>query len=68
MPRAQDISICFVGFETHKAHPDLTHDSGFWFRIEAKDAAPFIVAFKDSPDVSLSAMYVGQCTVMSRPR
>ena len=51
MPRAQDISICLVGFESHKAHPDLGGDSGFWLRVDAKDAAPFIAAFKDSPDV-----------------
>ena len=29
MPRAHDISICLIGFENHKARPDLGHDSGF---------------------------------------
>ena len=51
MPRAQDISICLVGFENHKAHPDPGDDSGFWLRVEAKDAAPFFDAFQDSPDL-----------------
>jgi hypothetical protein len=51
MPRAYDISICLVGFESHKAHPDLGRDSGFWLRIRADDAAPFLDAFRDSPDL-----------------
>jgi hypothetical protein len=50
VPRALDISICLVGFETHKAHPDPTDDSGFWIRVKTEDAAPFLDAFKDSPD------------------
>jgi len=40
-----------VGFEQHKAHPDLGRESGFWLRVEAKDAAPFVDAFRDSPAV-----------------
>ncbi len=51
MPRSHDISICLVGFENHKARPDLTDDSGFWLRVKAEDATPFITAFKTSPDV-----------------
>ena len=51
MPRARDITICLVGFENHKAHPDLSDDSGFWLRVKAEDGFPFVTAFKDSPDV-----------------
>ena len=51
MPRAHDISICLVGFETQKARPDLGDDSGFWLRVKAVDASPFLAAFKTSPDV-----------------
>ena len=51
MPRASNISICLVGFELHKAHPDLGDDSGFWLRVNAEDAAPFVEAFKDLPDM-----------------
>jgi hypothetical protein len=40
-----------VGFEQHKAHPDLGDDSRFWLRIMAEDAAPFLDAFRDSPDL-----------------
>lgn len=29
MPRAQDITVCLIGFEKHKAWPDLSDDSGF---------------------------------------
>jgi hypothetical protein len=47
--RAHDISVYMVGFEAHKARPDLGDDSGFWLSVEAKDAAPFLAAFKDSP-------------------
>lgn len=49
MPRAQDITLCLVGFEEHKAKPDLRDDSGFWLRVKAEDAAPFVTAFKTSP-------------------
>ncbi len=49
MPRALDISICLVGFESHKARPDISDDSGFWLRVKAEDAAPFRDAFKASP-------------------
>jgi hypothetical protein len=51
MSRARDISICLVAFENQKAHPDLSHDSGFWLRVKAADASPFLTAFKSSPDV-----------------
>jgi hypothetical protein len=51
MARAHDISICLVGFENHKAHPDLSDDSGFWLRVSAADALPFVTAFRDSPAV-----------------
>ena len=50
MPRAHDISISLVRFETHKARPDLGDDSGFWLRVKAEDASPFLTAFKFSPD------------------
>src|SRR2546425_8300440 len=32
MARAQNISICLLGSEQHKARPDFTDDSGFWLR------------------------------------
>jgi hypothetical protein len=48
---AHDISICLVGFETHKAHPDLSDDSGFWLRVKAKDVAPFLEASRAAPHV-----------------
>jgi hypothetical protein len=43
------IAVCLVGFEEHKARPDLSDDSGFWLRVEAEDASPFLEAFKTSP-------------------
>jgi hypothetical protein len=49
LPRAHDISICLVGFEKHKACPDLSDPSGFWLSVRAADAYPFIDAFKASP-------------------
>jgi hypothetical protein len=49
MSRSYHISICLLGFESHKAHPDLGRDSGFWLHINAEDAAPFIDAFRTSP-------------------
>lgn len=51
VPRAHDISISLVGAENHKAHPDFSNDSGFWLRVTAEDAAPFVQAFKSSPAV-----------------
>ncbi len=51
MPRAHDISISLVGAGNHKAHPDFSNDSGFWLRVKAEDASPFIAAFKTSPAV-----------------
>ena len=49
MPRARDVSVVLVGFEKHKAHPDLSDDSGFWLHVKTEDAAPFLDAFKASP-------------------
>ena len=46
VPRAHDISICLVGFETHKARPDAGDDSGFRLRVRVEDASPFVAAFK----------------------
>jgi hypothetical protein len=51
VPRAQDITICLIGSEQHKAHPDLSDDSGFWLRVRTADALPFMTAFRDSPAV-----------------
>ena len=51
MPRAHDINICLLGSEAHKARLDLNDDSGFWLRVKAEDALPFLTAFKSSPDV-----------------
>ena len=45
----QDIRIFLVGFENHKARPDLSDDSGFWLRVQAPDSFPFVSAFKNSP-------------------
>jgi hypothetical protein len=50
LPRAQDISISLVGFETHKAHPDLSDDSGFWLCVKVEDASPFMDAFRALPE------------------
>jgi len=50
VPRALDISICLVGFEAHKAHPEFGRDSGFRLRVKAEDASPFLDAFRDSLD------------------
>jgi hypothetical protein len=49
MPGAHDISICLIGSEQHKARPDLGEDSGFWLRVNAADAPPFVTAFQTSP-------------------
>jgi hypothetical protein len=51
LPRVHDISVSLVGFENQKAHPDPGRDSGLWLRVKAKDAAPFVDAFRDSPAV-----------------
>lgn len=45
------MTVCLIGFEDNKPRPDLGDDSGFWLRLEARDAFPFIAALKDSPDV-----------------
>jgi hypothetical protein len=52
---AQAITVALVGFENHRARPDLGDDSGFWLRVKAEDAAPFLAAFKDSLDVFVRA-------------
>jgi hypothetical protein len=49
LPRVHDIRICLVGFEQQKARPHLSGDSGFWLRVKAEDASPFVTAFKTSP-------------------
>jgi hypothetical protein len=49
VPSAQDISICLIGSEQHKARPDLGDDSGFWLRVKAADGSPFVSAFKADP-------------------
>lgn len=51
MPRARDIGICLVGFEQHKAIPDLSDDSGYWLLVRTADAVPFVSAFRDAPSV-----------------
>jgi hypothetical protein len=40
--RAHDIAISRIGFETHKARPDLGDDSGFWLCVKAEDASLFL--------------------------
>jgi hypothetical protein len=67
--RAHDITVSLVGFEKHKARPDLTDDSGFWLRVKAEDASPFLAAVKSSPDVFHDFMIeqrVGKETRISR--
>jgi len=49
MLHSLNISICLVGFEQQKARPDLSDDSGFWLRVSAADALPFVTAFKSAP-------------------
>jgi len=49
MARSQDISVCLIGFERHKARPDLRDPSGFWLYVKATDVLPFVAAFKASP-------------------
>jgi len=69
LPRAHDITVSLVGFEKNKAHPDLSDDSGFWLRVEAKDAAAFVTAFKASPSAFhefLIEQRVGKETRISR--
>jgi len=51
MARSHYVSICLIGSEQHKARPDLTDDSGFWLRVKAEDALPFVTAFNTSPAV-----------------
>jgi hypothetical protein len=51
LPRAQDISISLVGFETYKARPDLRDPSGFWLCVKVEDASPFVDAFRSSPAI-----------------
>lgn len=49
MPRGQDITVCLISSEKHKARLDLSDDSGFWLCVKTAGAAPFIAAFKTSP-------------------
>jgi len=51
LPRAHDITVCLIGFEKHKARPDLSDPSGFWLCVRAEDASPFLTAFKAAPAV-----------------
>jgi hypothetical protein len=48
LPRAHAITVCLVGFEQHKATPDVSHPSGFWLWVKFEDASPFVNAFKTS--------------------
>jgi hypothetical protein len=48
-PSAHDISISLIGFEKHKARPDLGDVSGFWLRVKVADAQRFVTAFRNSP-------------------
>jgi hypothetical protein len=41
----RDITVWLIGFEQHKARPDLSDDTGFWLRVKAADASPFIEAY-----------------------
>ena len=50
MPRAQDITVCLIGFEQHKARPDISDPSGFWLYVKVEDVSPFAAAFSDAPD------------------
>jgi len=50
MPRAH-ITVCLIGFEKHKARPDLSDSSGFWLAVGNEDVSPFIKAFKTAPAV-----------------
>ena len=43
--RTQDITLCLIGSEQHKAKPGLSDDSGFWLRVKAEDASPFLTAY-----------------------
>jgi hypothetical protein len=49
LPRTNDITVCLIGFEQHKARPDLSDPSGFWLCVKVEDASPFVAAFNDSP-------------------
>ena len=51
MTRAHELTVCLMGSEQHKAKADLSDDSGFWLRVKAADALPFVSAFKASPAV-----------------
>ncbi len=44
LARTQDITLCLIGSEQHKAKPDLGDDSGFWLRVKAADASPSVAA------------------------
>jgi hypothetical protein len=49
LSRAHDITVCLIGFEKHKARPDLGDPSGFWLCVKAGDMSPFKAAFNGSP-------------------
>jgi hypothetical protein len=51
LPRANDITVCLIGSEKHKARPDLHDPSGFWLCVKVEDASPFVAAFKASPAI-----------------
>ena len=42
--------MSLVGFESHKARPDLGDPSGFCLRVKAEDVSPFVAAFRDAPE------------------
>jgi hypothetical protein len=44
-----DITVSLIGFEEHKAKPDLSDDSGFWLCVKCGDVSPFVAAFNESP-------------------
>jgi hypothetical protein len=45
------ITVSLIGFEKHKARPDLraSSASAFWLCVKAEDVSPFAAAFKASP-------------------
>jgi hypothetical protein len=51
LPREHYITVSLVGFEKNKARPDLGDDSGFWLRVKAEDASPYVAAFQTSPAI-----------------
>jgi hypothetical protein len=43
------MTVSLVGFEQHKAQPDLADASGFWLCVTAGHVFPFTAAFNASP-------------------